>query len=284
MNHDPLHKSGASENEHGDVAAYVLDELNATERAAFEAHVASCASCRAALAKRQETHALLHTIESATVSHDLAPEILDRIRAGRSESWWRTASLAALLLIGTVLGLWWWPNAGSKSVPVVSGVDLLDDDFVASTRCEDALQWLCRAQEPDGSWDPEKWGGDRRYRVALTTLSAMALLDHPSPSAAMENALSKAVLYLVDQQGQREIDSTGFSDRKLAALAIEKAGYPLGQDRWTSGEQGGWAYGESRHDDQPLEEVRYALLQSPASVGIERGGQIYTTAMACLTR
>ena len=41
---------------------------------------------------------------------------------------------------------------------------------------EQPLEWLRRAQEPDGSWSAARWGGDRRFDVALTALPLLAFL------------------------------------------------------------------------------------------------------------
>ena len=107
--------------------------------------------------------AILKSVSPVNVSHDLAPEILARVRTMRTTriTVWRLViplAAAVALLLG---GLWMMREPR------------MDPG-------QQAIAWLCHTQESDGSWSTAHWGGDKHFEVALTGLSLMTLLDESS--------------------------------------------------------------------------------------------------------
>lgn len=172
-----------------DANVYVLGELSPGEQADFEKHLATCIECRAAVESTRSVIGLLRSVPRKTSTTDFAPAIFARIREEplelpRPSRWPRVAAIAALV---TLLAGGAFVTYSSKPVPLA----VVADDSAASVAR--ALDWFCHHQEPDGSWNAEKWGGNRRFEVALTALPALALLSAetlpPEGSAAVSNAM-----------------------------------------------------------------------------------------------
>ncbi len=146
------------------------------------------------------------------VSHDLAPEILAKVRATSSaEPQW------------VKVPRWVMPLAAAAIITL-----LLGGLWLMQVRRTDpqrqAVAWLRQTQEPDGSWSAAKWGGNQRFEVALTGLSLMSLLDGASGS---NPASEKAISYLIKQQKPDGHFGDLFSctpyNQGIATLALAKA-------------------------------------------------------------
>ena len=101
-------------------AAYALGALDAAERAAFEAHLVTCAECRAEVQAFRETAAqLVAGAGGATPSDDLRERVLAEARRVRpirtarrfSAAWLATAAGFVLALL---LGSAWWRERGER--------------------------------------------------------------------------------------------------------------------------------------------------------------------------
>jgi hypothetical protein len=98
-------------------AAYVLGSLSREERLEYEAHLATCARCRAAVAELSGMPALLsmidlddvQAIDSATPDPPLRPEVLDTVMAkvsGRRRRYrWVTSSAVGLAAVLLAIGI-----------------------------------------------------------------------------------------------------------------------------------------------------------------------------------
>ncbi|MGW5781993.1 anti-sigma factor [Streptomyces sp. NPDC003863] len=75
----------SAENPHEAVGAYVLHALPPAEEAAFENHLAGCASCRREADELRRTTARLGGVLSATAPAELRRRTLDQVRATRQE-------------------------------------------------------------------------------------------------------------------------------------------------------------------------------------------------------
>ena len=96
-------------------AAYVLGSLSSEDRAEYEAHLQTCARCRAAVDELDGIPALLGTMDAADVADagvepppQLLDSLLDRMRARRRRQRWITSSAvvglaAALIAVGLLI-------------------------------------------------------------------------------------------------------------------------------------------------------------------------------------
>jgi len=190
----------------------------------------------------------LKSLPTLRVSHDLAPEILAKVRAEVGQSalthcssrrlggifsetlparrrllqWRRVYSLAAAAALVLLLGGLWL--AGTKPLdPAVR-----------------AAAWLCQTQEPDGSWSAAKWGGDSHFEVALTGLSLMTLLEDSGPSRDCDLSIDKAVAYLIRSQQENgqfgELFASAPYNQGIATLALGKAFRGMGAPPMSHGQ------------------------------------------------
>lgn len=226
------------------LAAYLAGELAPAEQTALERHMAQCESCRRdAVALRGVLHRL-KDVPERTVSRDLAPEIMARLDRPAPVfftpwPWWvRTAAAAAAVLF-LLAGIRWL-------IPGRAGSDLAQKNPPAAlpagkappapdaTPAAAAQEWLCRTQEPDGSWDTARWGGHKNFEVALAGLSLMALLDAEQGDAVSgrEEAARRAAGYLISRQAADGALGPSFDgapyNQGIGALALLRAHQRLG--------------------------------------------------------
>lgn len=253
-----------------------------------------------------EILAWLRSVPEATVSHDLTPEILAKVRllepASRTSHVSRftshlfiplAAAAAVILLLG---GVWLaaWPPADPSGK---------------------AAKWLCETQEPDGSWSAAKWGGDRHFEVALTGLSLMTLIDESSgwtptsgrrqwqswfpgfsDRARRARSTQAAIAYLIKMQRDDGRFGEPFSgtpyNQGIATLALAKAyesrkdeSLRLAVDKAVAAigaaqyKDGGWGYSNEAHPQSNLAVTLWQIeaLRAAAQRGwdvrprIERG-------------
>lgn len=122
------------------LSEYVDGDLNDRDRAALEAHLPGCATCRETVEELRELVSQARTLEPSEPVIDLWPQIAARIEAGarpasmrKPVSWWGwrlslslpQASLAALGLVAiTAATMWWTVGQAPRLVtrgPSVSG-------------------------------------------------------------------------------------------------------------------------------------------------------------------
>lgn len=283
MSHD-RHRPGAEKCARSeDLAAYLAEELTAGERAGLESHLAACRSCSLELEAVRRTLEALKSVAPARAGRDLAPEVLARLQSEAPRpALWRTvcsaAAALALLLGGTLL-----LRSTLKSGP--GGATAVAERNRPDAR-EDAVAWLCRTQEADGSWNAERWGGDNRFGVALSSLATLAILGKDSPSPDTLASAGKAARYLIGQQSASgeitpQFDNAPYN-HGMATLALLRAFEvlrepalkpPLDQAlaviRKRQRPDGGWGYWEGSARESNLSVTLWQLeaLRLAAAMG-----------------
>jgi len=158
----------------------------------FEAHLATCAECTRAVSSARSLVSLLRSAPRAEVSRDLTPDILARVSAPRSARRWPVAAaFAAAAAVVLMLGV------SRMTKPRQDSARIATSEQESAAR---AIDWLRKAQEPDGSWSAARWGGDRRFDVALTALPLLALQNAERADAESDRAIAAAVQCLRRRQ------------------------------------------------------------------------------------
>lgn len=207
MKREDTTRGGCGTRDAIDTAAYLAGELGDEERRDADAHLLQCRACREALDAMRQVRSMLAALPGATVQRDLAPLLLARLDAESAQGtgtvvpfWPRLVRIAATVVLavgGLTYGVWML-RARPGAVPA-AGAE-------ASSPMRQAAEWLCRTQEPDGSWSTARWGGSRHYEVALTGLSVLSLLEAEATVAPERmKAIGRAEDYLRgSQDGQGE--------------------------------------------------------------------------------
>jgi len=179
------------------------------------------------------------------------------------------------------------PWGSSSSAPPTRTIAAVADANAASVAR--ALEWFCQNQEPDGSWNAEKWGGNRHFEVALTALPALALLRAESPTSQGSSAAANAARWLQKQQTESGSFGPDFQgapyNQSIATLALLHA-YQRRPDaalkhsldaslaailaRQTA--DGGWGYLHSHSADCSITEWHIEVLELASSLGWENVG------------
>ena len=181
--------------------AYVAGELPPAERADFEIHIARCATCRAAVDSTRRVIARLSSLPPVQNSRDLTPLILARLReetleVPRRSNWPRIAAAAAVAMVfAGGFSLMRKPPVAPQEVRQAATHTVTHQDTAASSA--KALDWLARTQDVDGSWNPERWGGERKFAPALCALPLLAFLSADERTGAQENAAGRATVRLI---------------------------------------------------------------------------------------
>jgi hypothetical protein len=188
---------------HEDAMAYLADELPEEARTRFEDQLASDAGLREEIADLQSVRTRLLALPTSEPSPDMSRRIMDAIRIekeneiGRknvgSNRWPAIAAAAACLALGlVVVGPLFRPDAPQTGAVAVAAT--------SDPHREKALAWLVANQDSDGSWDVTRWGGSPKFKVALTALSTLALLESASPDDPHLEATVRACEWLASQQ------------------------------------------------------------------------------------
>jgi hypothetical protein len=190
-----------------DDGAYVLDALAPDERAAFEAHLATCPDCQARVAEARDAAGLLVGLSEADfadpgpVPDTLLPGLLRRAERGRTRQRILTSSIglvAAACITALVIVL--WPGS-STSTPPAEAMTPVVPSPVAATATLVSKAWgteidlHCRYSDNVDRWEPyklfviDKRGG--RHAVGSWTLSPGHEVDFTAGTAVPESDISR---------------------------------------------------------------------------------------------
>lgn len=220
MSTDSQHKA-----QHGscdrceDAASYLCGEMAETDARSFEEHSASCPACNDLV---QQLGRVVSTLKADTATEprmDLTHQILSRIPEKRwssgtpvvpAYSWFslpvllRAAACMVVLLAGALLATrFLYPPAhdsDSLAGTTPTGTQLDESGRIVNQ----SMAWLVKTQEPDGAWDPTKWEGKKQYKMGLTGMAMLALLQGRGGTSIEANrvASSRALDYILKHQAQ----------------------------------------------------------------------------------
>jgi hypothetical protein len=278
-----------------DVNAYVTGELEPSELASFEAHLADCAKCQAAVQSTRSLVSRLRSVPEIESSRDFAALALAEGReeprsAPGSSRWPRLAAIAALVAILAVATA--ILNSVRDEGTVRPKVADTEETAVGLIRARD---WFVRNQEADGSWNAERWGGHKNYAPALTALPLLALTSGDGSKPEHEAAANRAVAWLLKQQNPDgtfgPVVQGGPYNQSIATLALLHA-YQRSRDTvpksaldsavvvLTAAQmpEGGWGYRYSPLSDRSITQWHVQALELAASLdwksaraSVERG-------------
>ena len=139
-----------------------------------------------------------------------------------------------------------------------------------------ALEFLARAQEEDGRWDIDRWGGEGGHDVAATGLAMLCFMGHGAThtgDTAYQPLMRKAVDWLLTRQKENgEFDAKDMYDHFIATIALAEA-YAMSEDEALRGPlekavdfvvraqhdgTGGWRYKPNQSGDTSV--VGWALM------------------------
>ncbi len=147
----------------------------------FLAHAEHCASCKEVGSVLRRLHSLTEPEPSANLTAKIMAAIQQPEPKIIRPHFYRWAAAAAVVTGLASTGAW---MIGTKSRDALAqqsatpaGVTVTATVPKADQSLEKALDWFCRTQEADGSWNATRWGGDLRFEVALTALPMLAILS-----------------------------------------------------------------------------------------------------------
>lgn len=206
------------------IPSYIQGELAESELLQFETHLRECFSCQEQILETKQLVQQLKKMPEESLTQDFVPEILKRIPA---DSWKQNASprfgvrfyslsiinmAACILLILSGAGLVLYFLGGFERTPksekMASRNEQNQPPFLSESISPEskailqAIDWLKKAQEPSGSWDAKKWGGNENFTVGVTGLALLALLGSEEIPfrSSYKNSMDRAVKYLLHQQ------------------------------------------------------------------------------------
>ncbi len=189
---------------------YIAGELSEQKRRAFETQLAADPSLKKTVEELKSTQALLKQSPPHTVGRDLASVILQGIEMKKRGKTPRAHPVkfmlraAALLLVcaGLMFLVHTTFREAPPAAPSSSSGQIPPAEKFRTEAVTDALNWLARNQEGDGSWDPARWKGQNGSQIGLTGMGLLAFVRHnPLPAQEVNRSVvSHAVNYLLSQQ------------------------------------------------------------------------------------
>ena len=145
---------------------------------------------------RERLSAVPDVVPSADLTHRVMTAV-KREQVHESRIRWFQRAAAAVVLIG--FSAWgissWIPQRDTTVITLIEKKE---------SGVQEALDWFCRTQEQDGSWNPARWGGDPRFEVALTALPLLAMRSAEGERTPLQQEVAlKAQEYLLSHCDER---------------------------------------------------------------------------------
>ncbi len=267
----------------GDANAFVANELSPAEREDFEAHLAICGDCQREVATTRILFRKLCAVPSATVSRKFEHSVFARLHdespaASRLSAWPRIAAAAAGIAI-LVTGV----------AVLTKTTERVREHKAAAWSAAKGLDWLTRAQEPDGSWNAKRWGGEEKFAPALCGLPLLALVVADEATPAQEEAAARATANLLRFKNSDGTFGDIFQgapyNHSIATLALlhawehnpdsvpkpvlDSAVAALARSQTA---EGGWGYLYSPLADRSITQWHVQALETAARLGWKEAG------------
>lgn len=252
---------------------YVQGELSGEELERLTEHLTACPTCRQRVAELRELITRMKALPPESVNRDLAPAILARIP---ETAWGRGAAptrrvrwlsrvgigaLAASVVAAALVALLYSVRSPERKQASTEGGATSAAPAEVRGEVVKALEWLAASQEEDGSWDPEKWGGQPQYEVGLSALAVLAFLGagQTQQQGHFADSVERGLQHLMEQQDEDGLMGPAFSsalyNHGIATIALLEA-YAITHDaalkdpitsalafiRENQGEEGAWGY------------------------------------------
>lgn len=148
---------------------------------------------------------------------DLSARVLARVNAERKASRTRMRLIASAAALALAAGIPFLLPRSTRPEPTVAAV-------VDPARA--ALDWIVSAQEPDGRWNPMRWGGAAGQDAGITALATWALLR--GGHAEHAEALEKGLAWLAGPGLRRALSRDGHDSALTGIVLLEasRAGRP----------------------------------------------------------
>lgn len=259
---------------------FLAGELSFVEQRQIETHLRECAECSKEHASLSQLIKRLRSLPKLETSRDLASLVLARVHEPAREFTHRKSLLLWSAAAVALLSFLPFLHRNTTSAPPVSGSIVAD---IPGTSLDLAINWLCTRQEPDGSWNAEKWGGNRNFKVALTALPTIAVIGR-NASTPERAAAARAIAWLRAQQlhdGTFGPDGPGIPyNHSIATLALLHA-YRQHQEPdlkrqvdsaiaaivRAQGRDGGWGWKGSLSSDLPITKWHIEALRLANELG-----------------
>jgi hypothetical protein len=187
-----------------DAASYVHGALSDAERAEFESHLSSCARCAASVGAFREVVARLKALPAA--QGDIAGRVAAAMARGRrrarilrmSACVTAAAAAAVLVALGSRFVVAPDESPSPDALAAASQADAAERSDPALAR---AVEWLSGAQEDDGSWRADRWGGNANFTVGLSGLATLAMLSgEASGGSDRAQGIRRGIAFVLSQQ------------------------------------------------------------------------------------
>ncbi|MGE4158599.1 MAG: hypothetical protein AB7F75_05835 [Planctomycetota bacterium] len=171
------------------VTRYLLGELGPDEDLALEAKAESSPGLSEDLAEGRALLTAIRADHPCLNNLDVRGRLRPLVQTASPAPLRLVPQLISLLLLTAILTLATSPSQGPV-LPSSTPTHLPVSPLRPSP--ESSRTWLAATQDLNGQWNPGQWGGQERFKVAVTALAVMAL-QQPSPDRPIEPGIEDRI-------------------------------------------------------------------------------------------